>query len=226
MSDHVTLRKLLQTSKAKAIGSALLIAAFIAVATLARLLRAYDDFRSEAFSAEVAILLLIAVNIVVMGVVIAILVAVLKPPNKFAYAFVVILSWPVIVAAPIGIATITGTEVPGKPESIKISDVYNPWENELKDEIDEPVKQAKAREIQALVARYKDRGTAGKTQLLDRLDESLSDEGLSEEEIAKLKADIETILKPTATPFPQRLRQVARTLYAAGQREAVKDLGR
>jgi len=226
MSDHVTLRKLLRTSKAKAVGSALLIGAFIAVATLARLLQAYDDFRSEAFSAEVAILLLIAVNIVVIGIAIAVLVALLKPPNKFAYAFVVILSWPVIVAAPIGVATITGTEVPGKPESVKISDVYNPWENELKDEIDEPVKKAKAREIQTIVVRYENRGTPGKRQLLDRLDESLSDEGLSEDEIAKFKTDVETILKPTATPYRQRLRQVARRLYAAGQREAVKDLGR
>lgn len=225
MSDHFTLRKLFSTSRLKAVGIALGIGALAAVATLARLLTAYDDFRSEALSATGWVLALVGANILVIGIVIVALVGLLKPPNKFAYAVVVILSWPVVVGAPIGVATITGTEVPGQPESVKISDIFTPWENWAKDEIDKPVKEAKAQEIKALVDLYKGRGTAGNAELLDRLDESLADEGLSEEEIDELKADVTTTLEATAEPYPQRLRQVARQLYAAGHRDAVKDLG-
>ncbi len=89
MSDHVTLRNLFSTSAAKAVAGALVIVVFIAVATLARLLKAYDDFTSEAFSATGAVVLLVFVNIVVISLVIGLLVGLLKPPNPFAYALVV-----------------------------------------------------------------------------------------------------------------------------------------
>lgn len=224
MADHTTLRGTLKKSKGRGLLAALVIVVFIAAATIARLIGAYDDFLSEAFSVEWAVLALIGVNIVAMGIAIAVLVGVLKPPNVFAYAIVVVLSWPVVVAAPIGIQTIAGTELPGQPESIKFSDVYNPWENWLRDEIDDAVQDKKASEIKAVVDRYQDRGRAGKAQLLDRLDESLSDEGLSEDEITRLKKQAEATLAASATPYPQRLRQLARQLYVAGQRDAVKDL--
>jgi len=224
MADHMSLRGALKRSKGRGLLAVLVIVVFVAVVTVARLMGAYDDFLSEAFSVEWAVLLLIAVNVVVMGIAIAFLVAVLKPPNVLAYAIVVILSWLVAVAAPIGVQTIAGTELPGQPESIKLSDVYNPWENPLRDEIDDAVEDKKASEIKALIDRYADRGKAGKAQLLDRLDESLSDEGPPEDEVTQLRRQAKATLNATPTPYPQRLRQVAQQLYVAGQRDAVKDL--
>lgn len=227
---HITLYSLLFQTKNKkkrkqAILSLIAIVAFIAVVTVARLLTAYEDFRSEVFSKPTVwwVVLLVLVNILVIGAVIAVLVAVLKPPRWYAYAFVVVLSFPVIVAAPIGVSTIAAVEVPGNPENVKLSDVYNPWESWILSGINKPVKKAKKEEIAALVDHYGSAGKPGKRDLLDRLDASMSSENLAEKDLDKLKKQIKTILNAKGS-YKQRLRRVARELYTAGHRDAVQHL--
>ncbi len=226
MASHKSITKLLKQNKPRGLLSAVAVAVVIAVVTVGRLVFTYDDFRSEIFEAWEWILALVGLNVLVIGVVLAVLVKVLKPQNWIAYALVVILSFPAIVATPIAVSAITGTDVPGQPESVKLSEIYSPWEDWLRDEIEEPVKAARTDEIRALVNRYETRGKAGKRELIDRLDQSLSDEGLSEEELGAVVDEVKLTIDQTGIRYSRRLRQVARMLYAEGHRSAVKDLGR
>lgn len=226
MASHRSITKLLKKSKPRGVASLLGVAVVIAIVTVGRLVFTYDDFRSEIFEAWEWILALVGLNVVVIGIVIAVLVKVLEPRNWPAYALVVILSFPAIVATPIAVSAITGTDVPGQSESVKLSEIYSPWEDWLSDEIEEPVKSARADEIRALVDRYETRGKAGKRELIDRLDESLSDEGLSEQQVAAVVDSVKLTIDQTGIRYSRRLRQVARMLYADGYRSAVKDLAR
>lgn len=226
MAERKSISKLFKRSKPKAVLSWAAVAVVIAIVSVARLVFSYDDFRSEIFDAWEWVLALVGLNVVVIGAVVAILVKVLRPPNWPAYALVVILSFPAIVATPLAVSTITGTDVPGQPESVKLSDVYAPWEDWLTDEIEKPVKTARADETRALVDRYESRGKEGKRQLVDRLDESLSDEGLSEEQLRVIVDGVKATLDQTGVRYSQRLRQIARMLYAEGYRSAVQDMGR
>ena len=151
-----------------------LIAIIIAIVTLVKVIKTYGDFWQEAFDAPIAVVLLVLLEHRVGGIVIFILLKAISPKNKLAYAVVVALSISTFIAAPIAVSTFTGDEAAGEAESVKLSDLYNPLEKIVSEEIDEPVKETKREEIAALVARYDGKGKAGKALLEDRLDESLA----------------------------------------------------
>ena len=211
-------------SLVKTLAGPLIIAVIITVVTFVKVIKTYGEFWQDAFDAPLAFVLLVALNVVIGGGIILALLAAVKPRNKLIYAVVAALSILSLIATPIAYSTFTGEEVSGQPESVKLSDLYNPLDGIISDELDKPVKAAKRSEIAALVARYETKGKAGKKLLLDRLDESLASESVPSDDQKVVKTAIATTLDDRTVPYTQRLRQVAQTLFNGSHRDIVKDL--
>jgi len=145
VANHKTLRRLAEAErgKRKALGGWLLIALIILAVTFAKITTAYGEFWEEAFDAPFYVVLLALLNLLVGGGLIAGLIALVKPTQWLPYAVVVAMSLTSILAAPIAVSTFTGSDIPGKPESVKVSDLYSPLDKVVSAELGKAVTKKK-----------------------------------------------------------------------------------
>lgn len=224
MADHKTLKTL--PNKKSAWTGRLLIAGIILLVTFGKITQTYGEFWKEAFDVPGWVAALFTLNLVIGGAFIAGLIALVKPPNWIPYAAVVAISLTSFFATPIAIETFTGSDLPGKPESAKVSDLYSPLDKIVSAEIDKPVREKKSDEIEKVVAKYEKAGEAGKDALLDRVNARLAASSKTAEEKVKIEADVKKLLDDTSRKYRPRLRDVAQTLYAAELREIVQSLAK
>lgn len=202
------------------------IALIIAFVTFLKITQTYGDFWKEAFDAWEWVLALYAVTLGLGIIVIFFVIKTVKPQDPFPTAVVIAIGLLAYFATPIATQTFVGSDLAGQPESVKLSDLYAPWDKFVSGEIDKPVSATKSEEIEKVVQTYRLKGKAGKERLLDRLSAGLAAVSKTTEEKAKIERNVEKILRDTKRKYPRRLRDVAQALYAEGLRGVVRRLGR
>jgi hypothetical protein len=100
--------------------------------------------------------------------------AVVKPRRTIVYAAVVAASFQALIATDLEVQPLAGSEQVGGTSSFKLGSFYNPVEEWLGSGIEEPVEDAKRKEVERLRSKY---GTdSGLPSLRSRLDDLLATE--------------------------------------------------
>jgi hypothetical protein len=204
-------------------GKALIAGAVTSVAvSVAALATGYDGFVGEALGTLEA-WLLFALNALFTVVLIVLLTAWLKPERKLAYAIVVAIGFQALIATDLEVQPLAGTEEVGAISTVKLGSIYNPVEKLLSSGIEDPIEDAKRREIEELRRRYTSESALA--DLRSRLDDLLATEGIGgAADRAELLKQVDGIIAKQELKVRDRVRDIALLTYASAGRDVVKDL--
>lgn len=200
----------------------LLSGGLTAVATVVQLYSTYDGFFGEAIG-SVSAWVLIAVNVLITVGLLLALTPVFKPRNVLLYAVTIALTWQALIATDLALEPIGGAEQVGEAQKVNVGFIHTGIEQFLSSNIDDPVEDAKRKEIAALRKRYPSDDRL--STLRSDIDEFLrTDGGVDDAERKSLLEQIDGVIADETLDAAQQVREIAIAIYAAVGRDPVEDL--
>lgn len=200
----------------------LLGVAVTAVATIVQLQSTYDGFFWDAIGSWASWVLIGLNALIAIGLMLA-LAGVFKPRNVLLYALTIALTWQAIIATDLAVEPVGGTDQIGEGQKLNVGFLHTELEKILSGEIDDPVEDAKRREIQQLRALYP---TPDKLSLLRRnMVENLRTDGsVDDAERTTVLTLFDGVVADDSLDHDAKVREIALAVYGAVGRDPVRDL--
>lgn len=191
-------------------------------ATVVQLYSTYDGFFEEAIGSPYSWALIVLNVLITIGLMLA-LTPVFKPRNVLLYAATIALTWQALIATDLALEPIGGAEQVGEAQKINVAFIHTGIEKFLSSKIDDPVEDAKRKDIADLRERYP---TDDKLATLrSDLDEYLRTDGEVDDAERKTVLDqVDGIIADEALDASQQVREIAIAVYAAVGRDPIEDL--
>jgi hypothetical protein len=191
-------------------------------ATVVQTYSTYDGFFADAMGSVSAWVLVLVNVLITIGLMLA-LTPVFKPRNVLLYAVTIALTWQALIATDLALEPIGGAEQVGEAQKINVAFIHTGIEKFLSSNIDDPVEDAKRKEITALRKRYP---TDDKLATLrSDLDEFLRTDGeVDDAERKTVLEQVDGVIADEALDASQKVREIAIAVYATVGRDPIKDL--
>jgi hypothetical protein len=191
--------------------------------TVIQVFDTYEDFWDVALP-RLPTLLLVLLNIAFTWIAVVIASAAVKPTRKVVYAILIAVSFQAVLATEFEVQPLSGAESVGGVTTIKLAPYYTPIADQISEDIDDPVEDEVAKEIDALRAAYPTDDSL--TNLQEEMEERvLRERSLDTDDRRELVKELTGILVDADLTVRERLRDLAFALYAKSQRGLVRDLG-
>lgn len=200
----------------------LLSGGLTAAATFVQLYSTYDGFFGEAMG-SVSAWILIAVNVLITVGLLLGLTPVFKPRNVLLYAITIALTWQALIATDLALEPIGGAEQVGEAQKVNVAFIHTGIEEFLSSNIDDPVEEAKRKEIADLRKRYPSDDRLA--TLRGDVDEFLRTDGeVDDAERKAVLEQVDGVIADEALDAAHKVREIAIAIYAAVGRDPIEDL--
>lgn len=200
----------------------LLSGGITAAATIVQLYSTYDGFFGEAMGTVSAWVLIVVNVLITVGLLLG-LTPVFKPRNVLLYAITIALTSQTLIATDLALEPIGGAEQVGEAQKINVAFIHTGIEEFLNSNIDDPVEDAKRKEIADLRKRY--RSDDKLATLRSDVDEFLRTDGeVDDAERKSVLEQIDGVIADEALDAAQKVREIAIAIYAAVGRDPIEDL--